>query len=205
MAKVIEPGTGVYWIDSYYNLQMGVAGKTVMENVRGEEIPYLRIRQGKNLGASTGAKLEDCYFTKEECLAAENKRFAAKVAEYRKEINTVEELAQFMYDHNLNTEFPDLEARQAAHESGKELMGLDLQGNKGTVNWSNWYDEEIDSPERLMQFMYDSDLSGEFGDYSWRDGAKKYAKEILGYEMQEEDDFTKAVESLNTQDMSMNK
>jgi len=69
-----------------------------------------------------------CYPSREAALdaqKAENERIRNK---YRAQIQTVEDLVRFMYDHNVSCseEYTNWNARQIAREKAKELLGLEI-------------------------------------------------------------------------------
>lgn len=208
MNKEIKPGDKVWWFDNWSNLQEGKVKDIITENVRGEDVTYATISQGGYGGVSTGAKLEDCYLTKEECLKAENKRFAAQVAEYKAQIKRPEDLIQFMYDNDLNSEYQDFEARRAVAERAKELMQIDLEATAG----QNWDVVKVTDKRSLMQFMFDNTFTGEYADLPRMHEAELYAEYFFDYYIKDtdapdendlDDDFSEAVALLESPNESM--
>ena len=105
-------GDEVWWFDSWGNLQNGKIYEFTGE--------YAGIKQGKTGGISTGAKLCDCWPTKEECLKAEKRRAIAQTAEYIKSIKDVNDLVLFLFKHDVSGEDHDYEAEEAAKERAKD-------------------------------------------------------------------------------------
>lgn len=79
-------------------------------------------------GGDTGAKIDKIWATKDACLAALKAAEEATVSKYKASIKDVKDLIQFMYDNNVATaeEYTDWEARRAARERAKELLGINL-------------------------------------------------------------------------------
>lgn len=70
----------------------------------------------------------NCFHTAEELNAYNQQTSDAQVLEYRSSISTVSDLVRFMYDHTVSKaeEYTDWEARAAACDAAKKLLGLDL-------------------------------------------------------------------------------
>lgn len=82
---------------------------------------------GDTHGTQTIA-VSNCFHTAEELNAYNQQTSDAQVLEYRASISTVSDLVRFMYDHTVSKaeEYTDWEARAAACDAAKELLGLDL-------------------------------------------------------------------------------
>lgn len=65
------------------------------------------------------------YKTAQECLDAMKRESERIKNEYRKEINSVEDLVVFMFNHDVSyCEYQDSDAREVAIEKAKELLGM---------------------------------------------------------------------------------
>lgn len=109
-------GDKVWWYDSWGTLQNGK-----ISEFKGE---YVAIKTGVHGGISTGAKLSECWPTKEACQNANKRRAAAQKAEYIESIKDVNDLVQFLFDHDVSGEDHDCEAEEAARERAKDLLEL---------------------------------------------------------------------------------
>ncbi len=127
MAQTMKVGDNVWWLDSWQNLQNGTIYDIRDVVVAGNHVDHAMIEQGKNGGIKTGAKLADCYATKEECLDAEKRRFEAQKAEYKESIENAEDMVMFMYLHNIHDD-SELDARAAVEERAAEL-GISLNND----------------------------------------------------------------------------
>lgn len=112
-------GDNVWWFDAYRNLQNGIIYDYYPTD------NFAAIKQGINGGIHTGAKISDCWPTKDECLKAENRRAKAQKQEYKDSINTVEDLIRFLYTHDVQSEYRDYDAKAAVEERAAEL-GISL-------------------------------------------------------------------------------
>lgn len=74
----------VWWFDAYGTLRKGVIYEI-------GDTHALIYEDGKK-GVKTGAKLSDCWPTKDACLAAENQRSALQRTAYKESIRTVSDL-----------------------------------------------------------------------------------------------------------------
>lgn len=79
-------------------------------------------------GASVTVHADNIYMTKLDLLGANYKFFTAKVDAYCREINSVEDLVRFCYDHHVSKckDHTDWEARSAARKRAMELMGIEI-------------------------------------------------------------------------------
>jgi hypothetical protein len=80
-------------------------------------------------GGTSGALLADGIYPDEESIIKANSIKNDKtVAAYKESIKDVSDLVRFMYNKAVCTaeEYTDWEARQAARERAKELLGIDL-------------------------------------------------------------------------------
>lgn len=60
----------------------------------------------------------------QKCQNAEERRAAAQKTEYIESIKDVNDLVQFLFDHDVSGEDHDYEAEAAARERAKDLLGL---------------------------------------------------------------------------------
>lgn len=109
-------GDKVWWYDSWGIIQNGK-----ISEFKGE---YAGIKMGVHGGISTGAKLSECWPTKEACQNAEERRATAQKTEYIESIKDVNDLVQFLFDHDVSGEDHNYEAEAAARERAKDLLGL---------------------------------------------------------------------------------
>lgn len=122
-------GDKVWWFDSWGNLRWGVIYEIKDEQVRRrrETCRVALIYEEGKKGCHFGAKLSECWPTKEECLEAERRRSIAQKAEYKESIKDVKDLVQFLFEYDVNGEDHDYDAESAAKERAKELLGLEFQ------------------------------------------------------------------------------
>lgn len=113
----LKIGDKVWYFDSWDNLRHG--------EIYDISKAYALTKEGKFGGARAGAKLEDCYPTKEACLKAKEERVAKQKAEYKASIKSIEDLVCFLYHHDVQSEFRDRAADEAAVECAAEF-GIDL-------------------------------------------------------------------------------
>lgn len=73
-------------------------------------------------------KEDDIYKSKSDAEKAYKEEIQNRIKEYKSRINTVEDLVKFMFNKNVTCveEYRDYEARQAAVEKAKELLGIEL-------------------------------------------------------------------------------
>lgn len=109
----------VWFFDPYGNLFCGRVAEIAGEHVRVKGT-------GDSFG-TTGAKTADCYATKQECIRAKQDADRAEVEAYKAQITDVRELVKFMYDNTVSCaeEYTDWNARKAARERARELLGID--------------------------------------------------------------------------------
>lgn len=83
---------------------------------------------GRTGGMKTGARLSECWPTKEACLDAEKQRSDKQVAEYKARITDIESLVAFLFNHDIHSEYRDQDAEVAARERAAEL-GVSIEIN----------------------------------------------------------------------------
>lgn len=115
----LKKGDKVYWFDMYDNLQYGT--------ITGEhsETSFVINSKGRE-SIPTGAKKENCWPTKEDCLRAEVLRAEEQTKLYMESIGSVEDLVKFLFGHDIHGEFPDYEAKAAVKKKAAEF-GIELQ------------------------------------------------------------------------------
>lgn len=109
----------VWFFDPYGNLFCGKVTEIVGE--------YVRVKGTGDSFGTMGAKTADCYATKQECIRAKQEADKAEVEAYKAQITDVRELVRFMYDNTVSCaeEYTDWNARKAARERARELLGID--------------------------------------------------------------------------------
>lgn len=111
-------GDKVWWFDQTGNLKWGVIHGI---NTGKDKAPFACIYENGIFSRVTGAKLAECWPSQEACKKAENRRAAAQKAEYKKSIKDLEDLAKFMFKHQVTGIGRDLDAEAAAKERMEEL------------------------------------------------------------------------------------
>lgn len=99
----------------------------IVKDHKGREIRTVDIR-GASALLSGLVKEEDIYKSKNEAEQAYNAEIQNRIKEYKSRINTIEDLVRFMFNENVAhaEEYTDYEARQAAIEKARELLGIEL-------------------------------------------------------------------------------
>lgn len=123
-----KPGVGdkIYWFDSWGTLQTGKIVGIVAGTQSGT--PMADIRSGKNGGISTGAYLDRCFLTKQECIDNKAREKEELRKSYVGQIKTPQDFARFVLTHNVSgePEYGDELARQIAIEAAKTLFGVEV-------------------------------------------------------------------------------
>lgn len=94
---------------------------------KGKSVKFAYIRN--NYAMLSGyVKEDDIYKSKSDAEKAYKEEIQNRIKEYKSRINTVEDLVKFMFNENVACaeEYTDYEARQAAIEKAKELLGIEL-------------------------------------------------------------------------------
>lgn len=121
--KNIKVGQEVWFKSTWTSVNSGI----VTEICDGKAEGYVMLKGTRETYGSTGAKIDDCYTTKEELLQALQAEHDNKVKNYCQSIQTVEDLVRFCYDHNFTAEeYTDWEAKKAAEIRAKELLDITL-------------------------------------------------------------------------------
>lgn len=115
--KQFKVGDTVWWFDAWGNLRWGI--------IYGIEDGHALIRE-EGKGAKTGAKLGDCWESKEACLRAEARRAKLQTKEYEESITDVESLVRFLFEHDVHSEYKDYDAEAAARKRARELLGIEI-------------------------------------------------------------------------------
>ena len=115
---MFKEGQEVYTIDWYsYSIRKA---KIVSVDYREESI-YVKFEYVENT-----VSIENIFVTEKEARDAKNKKIENTKNEYRKQINSVEDLVVFLFNHCINgDEYTDYEAREVAIEKAKEY-GINL-------------------------------------------------------------------------------
>ncbi len=111
-------GDKVWWLDAWNNLRWGI----IYDFKEG----YAAIHEDGKKGIQTGAKLEDCWPTREACIHAEAERSKLQTEEYKESIKSVEDLVKFLWENDVNSEYRDYDAAKAARIRAKELLNIEL-------------------------------------------------------------------------------
>ena len=119
--------------------------ETWSENIIGGKVLEIKQTESKNGAApqdylviqiegskydKRNALVEKCHPSREAAKAAQDAENNAIKDKYRSEINSVQELVQFMYNHTIATgagEYTNWNGREVAREKAKELLGVDLE------------------------------------------------------------------------------
>lgn len=123
-------GDIVWWFDQWSCLRHGEIYEMGTETVgKLAPVKYAKIHERddqERRAGSTGAKLSDCWPSKEACLDAARRKAELETKEYLDSIKTVDDLVRFMYHADINSEFPNCEAKTAIQAKAKELLGIEL-------------------------------------------------------------------------------
>lgn len=135
MAKVqnnnqYQAGDTVWWFDPYENLRNGKITEIKETNQKGVgAIQYATVDLSDNPG-TMNTPLNVCWPTKGECLAADMQERQMQCEEYKAGIHDVKDLVKFLYEADINSEFPDHAARDAANAKAMELLGINLENSE---------------------------------------------------------------------------
>lgn len=123
MIKNIKVGQEVWFKATWVDVNSGI----VTEICDGDAKGYVMLKGTRDTSGSTGAKIKDCYPTKEALLAGLQTEYDKAVKDYCDSIQTVEDLVRFCYDHNFSAEeYTNWEAKRAAEIRAKDLLGISL-------------------------------------------------------------------------------
>ena len=121
-------GSRVWWFDAWDNLRWGDIYEIRSEKWGAlDSVKIALIHENGKKGSNTGARLEECWPTKEQCLVAKKTEEQKHYRECLNYIKTVEDLVRFMYSTDLTSEFRDCMAEKAVKEKAKELLGISLE------------------------------------------------------------------------------
>lgn len=117
-------GDVVWAYDTWGNLTSGKITNIITD----ANTTWYELRGCNETIGSYGAKADDCYATKNECIKAAQETDAKRCAEYKASIKDVKDLVAFAYNNNISwsEEYTNLVARKAYCERAKELLGLQL-------------------------------------------------------------------------------
>lgn len=96
----------------------------IRENIK-DHIVYLV--KDLHIGGKCDCPEEVTFSTKEACLAASRKERQKQIEEYKSQIQTVEDLISFLFEHPVIGFGTDYEARKAAAEMTEELCGIKIE------------------------------------------------------------------------------
>lgn len=111
-------GDKVWWFDSNGNMKWGIIYDINTDN---NNEPFACIHESGIFSRVIGAKLFKCWPSQKACKEAERRRSAAQKAEYKESIKNLEDLAKFMFKHQVTGIGRDLDAEAAAKERMEEL------------------------------------------------------------------------------------
>lgn len=113
-------GDTVHWKNEWGTFSWGV----IYEIKNGWALVYEKGHEG----LKSGARLKDCWPDYDTCVAMNKKKTQEEIKEYKELIKTVEDLVLFLFDHDTSgSEYCDWEAKTAAKERAKELLGLEVE------------------------------------------------------------------------------
>lgn len=114
------------WYTSYDSV---FSGMIVPSEPGNETDTYLKLSGTRGDYGTVHKKPEECYESKEALLAAMRQKSDDRTADMAAGIQTVNDLVRFMYDNNVSPaeEYTDWDARAAAREAAKRLLGIDLE------------------------------------------------------------------------------
>lgn len=116
--KKFKIGDRVWWYDPYGTLRWGI--------IYDIKDGHAAIHEEGKTGSQTGAPLDRCHATKDDCIRAETDRITAQTEAYQTSIKDVRDLVKFLFTHDVHSEFRDYEAEVAARKRAKELLDLDV-------------------------------------------------------------------------------
>lgn len=112
-----------WWYDRYGVLQEGMI-YDLQKNEQAPNYPPKALIKAGNFRFVV--EVEKCFSTKEACIADERKHAEERTAEYKKHIETTEELVRFLIKHDTWKHKSD-SARDAVRERAKELLGIETE------------------------------------------------------------------------------
>lgn len=113
------------WCEGIINGEIKKFETTTHDKGKSAKFVYIR---NNNAMLSGYVKEDDIYKSKSDAEKAYKEEIQNRIKEYKSRINTVEDLVKFMFNENVSygEEYTDYEARQAAIEKAKELLGIEL-------------------------------------------------------------------------------
>lgn len=123
--EIFPAGTIVYFCTPYCDYNEGV----VLNSIFVQDTPYVEVQGINDTYGKCHVPIDRCFRTAEELLAFVHETADAIYNKYRKEITDVNSLLKFMYTHNVTPaeEYTDWEARRAAKDATKDLLGIELE------------------------------------------------------------------------------
>ncbi len=122
-------GDEVWWINPKGEYLHGVITDFDVMTVCGENVMAGYIHLAEECAfpkCYMNIRLSICWPSKEECMRAQARQMKLQTEEYKKSIETVEDLVRFLFTHDCYSEDHDYDAEEAARISAKELLGIDL-------------------------------------------------------------------------------
>lgn len=120
-------GTEVWCEDTYGNIVSGIVSPSD-ENIPND---YICLKGTRDTIGTFCVQTEKCYPSLEKLKDAIQTKNNAKITEICENIQTVEDLIRYMYDHTVSCaeEYTDWVAREAVAKRASELLGIDLNAN----------------------------------------------------------------------------
>lgn len=128
MKTKFNVGDKVWFESTWSGVVSGVITEIRSEKDRKTDKPVLWVMVESDELGNTGARLENCYASEDECLAAAEAESKALIKSYKESIKDINDLVSFMYNNTVSTaeEYTNWEARTAVKERVKELLNIDL-------------------------------------------------------------------------------
>lgn len=122
-----QVGDKVWWFDAWGNMRWGII-YNIVDGKRGDTLigKMACIHEEGKTGIHTGACLSDCWPSEEACLEAEERRVKEQIREYKESITNVKDLVRFLFEHQVTGEDMNYDAKAAASQRAKELLGLEI-------------------------------------------------------------------------------
>ena len=122
MIKNPKVGDTVYFIDWDDTCTQGVITSLFCHCMS----DYASVKDN-NVGGTRQFQLSRLYSTKDECLEIIQYNSMQTQNEYRKQIKSLNDLIQFMYEHNFQGEDVDYDAKTVVKEKAKQFLEIELE------------------------------------------------------------------------------
>lgn len=133
MANTFKVGDSAYfeeiWSENIIGGKVIEVGMTEATEKHPSE-QFVKIQMEDSIHDKRDQLSSKCYPSREAALAAQKAKNENICDEYRAQIQSVEDLVQFMYNENVcngAVEYTDWNARQVAREKAKELLWIELE------------------------------------------------------------------------------